>query len=72
MNMKHIDERIVKEVSKLAENNLIVNVNKQVNPEYLSWMGGSRMSLHPSINDLSITKEEFHEKGKRVIHEKET
>ena len=63
-------KRIGKEVKKSVPDNFKVRIIASPERKYSVWIGGSILSSLPSFQDMWITKKEYTEFGKSIIHRK--
>ena len=69
MNLKDIGKRINDELLALTYNKYEIKVNKQSEPELLSWLGGSQIALSPFINNDFIKKQKYLDNGRTITYE---
>ena len=62
------DERMKKEISKLAPSTMKIKVILPLDQKYSVWVGGSILASLPSFKTMWITKEEYEEVGPSIIH----
>jgi actin beta/gamma 1 len=58
-----LKERLKKEISKHVPDSIEVNIIAPQEREIATWVGGSIFSSLPSFSNLSLTKEQYEEKG---------
>ncbi|MCQ2817699.1 MAG: hypothetical protein MJ252_10580 [archaeon] len=62
--------RLKKEIAELAPVKANVTVHEHKERLYAAWIGGSIIGNMEGIQQLSVSKEEFKEKGVSVVHNK--
>ena len=66
-NMK---ERLTKELKALAPPSINVKVLAENNRKCAVWIGGATMSTLSSFQDQWVTKQDYEEHGKQIVHKK--
>ncbi len=62
------DERLKKEILKLAPSTMKIKVISPLDRKYSVWVGGSILASSPSFKTMWITKEEYEEVGASIVH----
>jgi len=65
-----IADRITKELSGLAPENMEVKVIAPPERKYGVWIGGSILASLSTFQDLWILKQEYDENGPSIVHRK--
>ena len=68
--LKHLKERLQKEVIALAPSTMKINVFDPPERKFSSWMGGSIVASLSSFSPMFITKQEYQEHGATYVHRK--
>lgn len=68
--LKGIQERIEKEIKKLAQPTMKINVVAPTERNFAAWIGGSILASLPQFSQLAISSSEYKESGSSIIHEK--
>lgn len=63
-------ERLYKEVKSLAPGTIKVKVIATPDRKYMVWKGGSTLSTLASFKEMWITKADYEEYGKEIVHKK--
>ena len=63
-------ERVERDVRALAPDTYDVVVRSPEDPIGYSWSGGAALALDPVFKNISVSKEEYMERGPAVCHER--
>ena len=63
-------KRIKKELETLAPYSVNGKIFELVKPDYSAWSGGSALSSMPSFRHKCISKSEYRESGRNIVHRK--
>ncbi|EGC35600.1 hypothetical protein DICPUDRAFT_78745 [Dictyostelium purpureum] len=62
--------RLKEELLKTVPKNVKINLIAPLDRDYSSWIGGSILTSHSSMEKLYVTKNEYLENGPSIIHKK--
>jgi len=66
----HIDERLQKEISGLAPQNMTIKIVAPPERKYSVWIGGSILASLSTFEEMWVTKDEYDESGPSIVHRK--
>ena len=69
-SIKGISSKVFFELKKLVNQNMKIKIHSPKNPHLLSWIGGNIISELEIFKKMWITKQEWEEKGDKILHEK--
>ncbi len=72
LNILHVTERILKELTLLAPSPIVPHINIIAPPErkYSAWIGGSLLCSRSGFEQMWISKKEYEEVGSFIVHHK--
>lgn len=65
-----MQERMNKEIQALAASPMKPEVEAPADRKHSAWLGGAILSQISAFENQWITRKEFDEKGKQIVHEK--
>ncbi|KAJ5075260.1 actin-10-related [Anaeramoeba ignava] len=69
--IRGFDERLQKEICKIADDNFEVNVIAPSERKHLAWIGGSKFASIPDFEKNCISREEYLEKGEQIFYQED-
>ena len=69
-NFNGLNEQLHFELKNKLNKNMKVNLNKLEKPQYCCWIGGNIISTLEVFKKMWVTKNDWNEKGSKVIHVK--
>ena len=68
--LRGLPEKLHNEIKKIAPKKLKIKLQIPKNRQYSCWIGGNVISTLEIFKKMWITKSDFNEKGKRIVHSK--
>lgn len=65
-----IQQRMYKEICALAASPMKPDVESPADRKHSCWLGGAILSQMPKFEPIWITKKEFDDEGKTIVHKK--
>ena len=65
-----LNEQLHSELKNKLIKNMKININKSVKPKYSCWIGGNIISTLEIFKKMWVTRNDWNEKGTKVIHVK--
>ena len=69
-NFNGLNEQLHFELKNKLNKNMKINLNKLEKPQYCCWIGGNIISTLEVFKKMWVTKNDWNEKGSKVIHVK--
>ena len=69
-SIKGTSNKVYFELKKLINQNMKIKIHTPINPNFLCWRGGSLISGLEIFKKMWVSKDEWDEKGEKVIHTK--
>jgi actin-related protein len=69
-SIKGTSNKVYFELKKLINQNMKIKIHTPINPNFLCWRGGSLISGLEIFKKMWVTRDEWEEKGEKVIHTK--
>lgn len=67
---KGMEEKMKYNLEKLAPKHMKIKIRMNSNPQLSCWNGGNIISSLGSFRKMLVTKSDWDEKGRNIIHEK--
>ena len=67
-NFNGLNDQLHSELKNKLNKNMKINLNKSEKPQYCCWIGGNIISTLEIFKKMWVTKNDWNEKGNKVIH----
>lgn len=65
-----IKDRMKKEIQALAPSTMQPDVDAPADRKHLCWLGGATLASIPKFNQMYISRKDYEEFGKNIVHRK--
>ena len=66
--IKGLEAKLREEIESKTYKNLCINLKSTPNPKFSCWMGGNMISTLEIFKKMWVSKNEWNEKGNRIVH----
>lgn len=63
-------DRVKRDVQALTPSPYVADVDAPADRKHLCWLGGATLASIPKFNQLYISRKDYEEYGKNVVHRK--
>ena len=68
IQFKGLEEKMISKIVKMSPKGIDIKIKKQINPELNCWNGGNIIASLSSFQKMLVTKKDWEEYGKNIIH----